>query len=92
MSSSSTLSLNKYRERVLELNMAALKAGVQDLEQREFRPMDFWPKKPDLSPEGLSKRRIEKLEENYGIWLNPPDPTISSIRDILSKDRREDLV
>lgn len=75
--------LQKYRERVLELNMHALEIAIQCLEQQQQQ----------LSLEELStEERLEELEECEGIWLDPPDPTITSIRDFLSEDRRENLI
>lgn len=51
--------LRKYRERVLEINMATLETDISDLETRELDPMEFFPGTPSLSPEELPKRRIE---------------------------------
>lgn len=77
--------LEKYRNRVLEINMATLETVISDLENSEI--------KPSIGPEEILKQRIEELQDRYGIRLeHPPDPSITSIRDILSEDRRENLV
>lgn len=83
--------LRNYRARVLELNMAALNSAIEALEQ-ETRPIHFSFRSTHVSPDELPKQRIESLRERYGIYLNPPDPTIMMVRDLLSEDRRENLV
>lgn len=85
--------LQKYQNRVLEINMATLETAISDLETRKIKRMEFWPSLPSLDPEELPRRRIERLEDDYGIRLDyPPDPSITSIRDFLSDDRRDNLV
>ncbi|KAK4506059.1 hypothetical protein PRZ48_004024 [Zasmidium cellare] len=68
--------LQKYRSRVLELNLHALEIAIQDIEQQ------------DLSPE----ERLSEVFDGYGIRLDPEDPTITAPRDFLSEDRRENLI
>ncbi|KAK4611796.1 hypothetical protein CLAFUR4_13045 [Fulvia fulva] len=85
--------LRKYRNRVLEINMAKLETAISDIETREIKTMEFWPKTPKLDPEELPQRRVERLEGDYGVRLeHPQDPSITSIRDFLSEDRRGNLV
>ncbi|KAI5361215.1 hypothetical protein Slin15195_G123280 [Septoria linicola] len=73
--------------------MATLKTAISDLETQELKRIEFWPSMPSLDPEELPKRRIERLEDGYGIRLeHPPDPSITCIGDFLSDGRREYLV
>lgn len=72
--------------------MATLETRISDLETRELHPMEFYPRTSNLSPEELPERRIERLQTGCGIQLDPPDPSITSVRDFLSEDRRENLV
>lgn len=68
--------LQKYREKVLELNIHALEIAIQDIEQQQLSPED----------------RLKEVYDGYGIRLDPPDPTITSPREFLSEDRRENLI
>lgn len=77
--------LQNYRNRVLEINIAALETAILDLETHEFNAT--------IGPEELFTRRMEQLKDIYGVRLeHPPDPSITSIRDFLSEDRRGNLV
>ena len=76
--------LQKYRRRVLELNMNALEYIVQDIEQQS-------PPSPSECPaDRLPALCIAQLKKEHGIVLK--DHTVTSIRDFLSEARRQALI
>lgn len=64
--------LQKYRNRVLEINMATLETAISGLETREIKPIEFWSSTPNLGPEELPKRRIEDSSRITGSDWNIP--------------------
>lgn len=75
--------LQSYRERVLEQNLSELRKVINEIESDP-------PSSPKITEDEASKERIESLREDSDIWLD--DPTITTIRDLLSEDRRENLI
>lgn len=76
--------LQRYRETVLELNMKVVEIVVQDTEEQ--------PPPEDCPEDRVEKARIEHLRVAYGLRLDLPDSSISTVRDLLSDDRREALI
>ncbi|KAK4498383.1 hypothetical protein PRZ48_011041 [Zasmidium cellare] len=80
--------LQKYQKRVLEQNMRALEKLIEEVEST---PPIVWPGtrcREDEAP----RKRIENLWDHHGVWLDPPDPTVTTVRDFLSEDRRQSLI
>lgn len=80
--------LQKYRERVLEQNLNELKTVIDDLESSLPRTWTGEICKEDETP----KMRLRTLDDSHDVHLDPPDPTIATVRDFLSEDRRENLI
>lgn len=80
--------LQKYRKRVLEQNMRALEGLIEEIESV---PPIVWPGTKCREDE-VPRKRIENLWDHHDIWLDPPDLTVTTVRDFLSEDRRESLI
>lgn len=85
--------LRRYRNRVLEDNINVLNAlveavGDDDPPRQQCPPYG----KRDGPLEKRPKRQLDWLAEDHGICLMPEDPSVKTVADLLSEDRRQTLV
>lgn len=87
--------VQRYRERVLQQNMSELERVIEDIESKPPRGPPYPPYQGqplNCSEDEAPQKRIEYLQSTYGIQLDPEDPTVRTVSDFLSEDRRENLI
>ena len=80
--------LQKYRARVLEQNMREL---VEVIDEVELAPPMNWDGRV-CSEEEAPEKRIDNLQDSLEFCFDPPDPTITTVRDFSSEDKRDRLI